>query len=301
MRLWLGRLTALVMSSASVAEGVELEVEVDASFLYGTTTDAPSGAEPALFGALVRTLVVLDPVGIEIEGGFADWTVDTPVGDFSTGIQGTNLLVAGHYFLPVRVVDAQIGLGVSVPTASASALDDEAGIAVDDPVRLASPPFGSRDLWLFTPGRLGVLVPTRFETSYYDLLRLDARFTPFALIPVVAGPPLGAAEEDRPPFAVGVQTEVEGAIELPQLLGPVGLDVGVGISQVVYWEDAPQTGLDEEGELVSQVAVEPFIGVTTGPVTIWTRLNINVDPPFGPSFSEVNPFGLRVQVSLRLD
>jgi hypothetical protein len=49
----------------------------------------------------------------------------------------------------------------------------------------------------------------------------------------------------------------------------------------------------------AQLAVEPFAGIVTGPLELGASLVINVDGPFGPSFTEHRQWGLHLGAAAR--
>ena len=297
------------MMPLSAAQAFDLGIEADAVFLHGETNDGGDLPLKLEFkGALFRHLVKLNRFGIEVQGGFVDRETTTQVLDsansVSTGIQSTNLRIAGHYMFDD--IGLRIGLGLVIPLANQSHVDESRGIVIPNPVGPTAAAYGDRDLWLFTPGRLGILIPVQFDTEFLNLIRFELSATPFVLIPVEEGEtlPVGLRLPD-PPLIAGLQAHVESAIALA-LFGPVGFEAGARLSQVLYYRgeisapDGPVEGVFDS-EIVAQLAFEPFLGITAGPAAVRVRLNINLDEPAGPSFQDDNFYGLQLQGIVRAD
>lgn len=298
-------IATLLFAAPYPASAFDLGLEADASFIYGDGRDT---LQDEVQGGRFRALLEIANFGLEAEGGFVEWSGDEGrgIGDFSSDVQAMNFLVAGHFLM--RDLGLRVGLGVVIPVAD-QFLVQSGNLAGSASIESVAGNFGQRDLWLFTPDRLGILIPVHFGVSLAEIVHIEADFTPFILIPTAEDEVLTPSViSDEPALVVGYQAWVQAGIELT-LIGPLGIEVGARLSQVFYWQEeadaattdpnAPRTTRASRTE--SQLTLDPYVGLVLGPAKVTYRVFFNLDGPNGPSFTDETRYGMMLTAALDVD
>lgn len=221
---------------------------------------------------LLHGMLPVGEYGLSLDWGYLQTmrTTELPTGEVSDQ-EGSflNPTIGLHQMIEVGEQPVQIGVAVAPPIAKSGVLA-RAGFGAALGAR------GGWDSWMYSPKLFGLLLPA--QTHWWLLeqhLLVLAEVTPFVMIPV----------KDGPKTRYGAQAATEAIVPL----GP--LEVGARLQAV--WSESAEDGY-------FQAAVGPMATLKAGPLLLHAMLLYNLDEPWGPSFEDGNPWGLRLGLGLAI-
>lgn len=210
-----------------------------------------------------------------LDWGFA-WVSMAPQGaETREAVWWGNPAFAAHYRAVAGGWLLRLGIGVAVPAAQLEGASAEQGAQSLAAYTRAAGVFGGWDPWLWAPETLSLLVPARAESLAGSLL-------------------LGAE------LGVGVLIGLDERVDDLGAVVQIGFDaayateiVRLGVGLYGVW--TPTRARDE-----FQGSVEPYARIEAGPVFVRLALTVNLDTPFGTSFTDDGLWGLRLGIGADL-
>ena len=256
---------ALWAEVAFYAGGVERQgAQTDAiatSPLIGAAYSITSRARvSAQWGFTFASHNAIDVNGMQIESSDATFRMGNPL--LSADLLGR------HNALRYRV-----GVGVGLPLARSNNRTQDLGVGLAMAMR------GGFHPWLWMPDRLSLVGTGRIEGDLGDSFVLGGDAALAILI--------GTASDAN----TNVALEVGGDAEY-HAAGP--LFIGLRLTMVLYADLAPGVSVIQDDNL--QFALMPYARFLFGTSFVTAGFEINLDPPFGNSFSSGGVWGLRVGV-----
>lgn len=173
-----------------------------------------------------------------------------------------NPTIAAHTVLELGPANLRVGLGAAIPVAKSDWKNRLAYAQLAGAV-------GRWNQWMYAPKQATVLLPARLEVAMTDSFYIAAEAAAFAMI----------ATSDTAVTDYGAQVAAEAMV-------PLGLiDVGARL-QGVYTAN--------KNDSLFQTAAGPLLKFGLGPAFLEALLLMNLDEPYGFSFSDGKTWGVRV-------
>jgi hypothetical protein len=186
-----------------------------------------------------------------------------------------NPILHGDWLASEGEIRVRVGGGITLPFAAVGDTPEMAALQVAAGMR------GAWDLWLWAPSRLSIVVTGHLDYSIADDLVLGADAGVAGMIWVGDG--------SRDFVLVG-----QIAANLEYLTDPIA--VGGRISFVLVGEEELSFPDREELEL----SIMPYVRLELTDAYLLAGLTFNLTPPFGVSFIDGNPWGLRLGAGFAL-
>jgi hypothetical protein len=227
-------------------------------------------AAPRFGGAFL----LADTIDLDVEMPLVVANVDAKEsGETETRVSPGNPYVAASYVSAVRAHRLGLGFGVAAPVAKDDRDDPYDNYAFD----YARAARAGREGWLYTPDRMALVVSGSFESKieHGPLIGVDAAL---ALMPRVRG--------DASAFVSTTQFGLSVAAVLGQ-----SVQLGGRFDSVLLPSDMSER---------VQNALVPFLQVSTGDGVLFAaELTINLDDPYGLSFTDGGVWGLSLLAGSR--
>ncbi len=227
-------------------------------------------AAPRFGGAFL----LADKVDLDVEMPLVFANVDAKdTGETETRVAPGNPYVSASYVSAVRAHRLGLGLGATAPVAKDDAHDTYDDIAF----AYARAARAGREAWLYMPDRMAVVLSGSFESKieHGPLIGVDAAL---ALMPRVRGD--GSAFQSTSQFGLSVAAVLGESVQL-----------GGRFDSVLLPSDMSQR---------VQNALVPFLHVSSPDgVLFGAELTINLDDPYGLSFTDGGVWGLSLLAGSR--
>lgn len=251
-------LATLLPATAWANSDMDPNIRLDLAFGGGSGENSSFSFSP-----LLHAYVPVGGFALSVDWGVADvkYGESSALGD-TNKFNLLNPTVAAHWALDAGPLAFRIGAGVAIPVAKS---DFESRVAYSQ----LSGAVGTWNQWLYAPKMVTAIIPARLEVGLTDSFYIAGEAAAYAMIPV----------DGDYVARYGGQLAAEAMV-------PLGLfDIGARL-QGVYSAD--------KNDDTFQSAVGPIVKFGLGPAFLEALLLINLDEPYGPSFSDDATWGARI-------
>jgi hypothetical protein len=261
-------LAALLLALApAVAQAQPSKSGVDVNLWFGHIDGGSTGPSVNAWNPEASLLLSLGSFGI---GANVGAVADSITGGGSGTSRFLNPFVGAYYGIGAGPLEAQIGLGLSIPVNSTSDIGDVAALLA------AAAAHGTWNYWAYLPNGMAIVVPARVSAGLLGLV--------------------GVAGEGALGIRVGTSNNA-GNDFIYQLAAEAYLGLGIEPGLRLQLVHVPTTSSPVSDP---QLSAMPFVRIGAGPVHLELGFTYNLTSPLGPSSDSGKAFGAHAGVSFTL-